>query len=334
MSASLSVERLSKTFFPPGRMRAVLMKGACAAPVEAVKDASFEVQPGEVFGLLGPNGAGKTTLIKMLTTLLLPTSGTARVAGFDVVASEGDVRASVALVSSEERSFYWRLTARQNLAFHAALLGRDRDLAVSRIPLVLDLMGLADVSDRMVYSLSSGMRQKLCIARSLLGRPRVLFLDEPTRAVDAVVARDVKSFIRGELTSEGRTVLLATHRLEEAEEVCDRIAIMREGEVAFCGTVSQLRRTLDARERCIVRIGRTDDATVARIAQEARLRGLAIEHPTGNGLLEMRFAVRSGDGQLSRVLEGLLAAEAEIVSCDQQERSLEDMFIDMVGEAS
>ena len=181
----------------------------------------------------------------MLATLLWPTSGTALVNGHDVTKKENKVKASIGFVSSEERSFYWRLTGRQNLKFFASLsslFGNERE---QRICEVLDRLELTESADNMVYSYSSGMKQKLAIARGLLTDPSLLFLDEPTKSVDPIVSRSIKQFLRHEMVEkEGRTVILTSHRLEEIEQLCDRFAILKKGKVTFCGTVNDLRNSL------------------------------------------------------------------------------------------
>ena len=206
----------------------------------AVRDVNMEVRRGEIFGLLGPNGAGKTTLTKMLCTLLLPTSGSAMVAGFDLVKEQEKVKQSIALISSEERSFYWRLTGRQNLDFFAALHGISHDVAARRIPEVLEQVGIADAADRRFQEYSTGMKQRLGLARGLMADPDIFFMDEPTKGLDPLATKHIHSFIKEQLAGQGKTVFLATHHLVEAEQVCDRVGIMFEGEMKAYGRVDDL----------------------------------------------------------------------------------------------
>lgn len=206
----------------------------------AVRDINLSVERGEIFGLLGSNGAGKTTLTKMLCTLMLPTSGSATINGFDIVRQQNQVKRAIALISSEERSFYWRLTGRNNLKFFAALSGLSGKQARQRIDEVLEQIGMTDAADRRFQEYSTGMKQRMALARGLLADPEIFFMDEPTKGLDPVATKDLHDFIRNELTQQGKTVILATHQLVEAEEVCDRIGIMSHGEMRACGSVSEL----------------------------------------------------------------------------------------------
>ncbi|MBE0428418.1 MAG: ABC transporter ATP-binding protein [Thermoleophilia bacterium] len=206
----------------------------------AVRDVNIEVRRGEIFGLLGPNGAGKTTLTKMMCTLILPSSGSATIAGYDLVRQQEKVKASIALVSSEERSFYWRLTGRQNLEFFAALRGISREKAARRIPEVLDQVGITEAANRRFQEYSTGMKQRLGLARGLLADPEIFFMDEPTKGLDPLATKHIHDFIRENLAARGKTVFLATHHLAEAEHVCDRVGIMYDGEMKAHGQVDEL----------------------------------------------------------------------------------------------
>jgi ABC-2 type transport system ATP-binding protein len=204
---------------------------------------TFTVHVGEFFGLLGLNGAGKTTLFRTLATSVLPDSGTATVFGHDVDVDADRVRGTVSCVMANDRSVYWRLSATENLRLFAALYGLHGAPARRRIDEVLALVGLADTGTKMVGLFSSGMRQRLLIARALLPRPRLLLLDEPTRSLDPVAARDFRRFLRTEVaTANECTVLLATHSSEEAMELCDRVAVLDRGRVLAVGPAEQLKR--------------------------------------------------------------------------------------------
>lgn len=327
----LRTEGLSKVYRPPAGLRRLLMRSPITEPITAVDDVNLEVRRGEVFGLLGPNGAGKTTLIKLLTTLLQPSSGRAWVCGHDVVEEEQRVRQLIGLTMPEERSFYYRLTGRQNLEFFASLANVPKAEVRTRIDESLELLDLLDDADNMFYSYSSGMRQKLSIARGLLSRPEVLFLDEPTKNVDALAGSDLKRLIKEKLSGEsGRTVLLATHRMEEAEQLCDRIAIVRSGRVVFCGTIPELRLRFGGSEECSLRL-KGGDVELCRLL--ATRHGLASPHfgrPGNNGVLEMRFSMQPDSPQLSDLLRDVLRSGASVLSVDRRERGLEEMFVDMV----
>lgn len=207
----------------------------------ALDGVSFTVAPGEVMGLIGPNGGGKTTLIKILCTLLVPTAGTARVNGCDVEKQATDVKRSVGYGLDSERSFYYRLSGRQNLAFFAPLLDIAGRAAARRIDEVLDLVGLSADADGQFMTYSTGMRQRLGLARALLANPPILFLDEPTKSLDPVAARGFRQFVKERLVrGMGRTLLLATHTMEEAEYLCDRIIMLDHGKVRATGTYAEV----------------------------------------------------------------------------------------------
>jgi ABC-2 type transport system ATP-binding protein len=192
----------------------------------------MEVWPGEVVALLGPNGAGKSTLIRILATTLLPTDGCAQIAGQDVSRSPQIARRSIGLVLSEQRSFFWRLSGAANLEFFGALHGLGRSQARQRAAETLALVGLSEVASRRVDRYSTGMRSRLSIARSLIGKPQVLLLDEPTSSLDPVVAREVRTMVSGLAADHGVAVLYATHDLHEAAAIASRTMILVRGRVA------------------------------------------------------------------------------------------------------
>lgn len=196
--------------------------------VVALDGVDLAIRSGEVHGLLGPNGAGKTTLCKILSTVLLPTSGDAAVAGHDVVRDTAVVRRLVGIVFGGERGLYTRLTARQNLEFWAALYGLRGRALRTRVTALLERMGLAERARDRVEGFSRGMKQRLHLARGLVGDPRVVLLDEPTTGMDPVAAREFRTLV-AELHAEGRTVLLTTHDMAEAEAVCDRVTLIDGG---------------------------------------------------------------------------------------------------------
>jgi len=208
--------------------------------VVAVDDVSFEIQEGELFGLLGPNGAGKTTTVKMLTTLLIPTLGSASVKGFDVVARADEVRKRIGFIFGGERGLYWRLSGIDNLRYFASLYSVDPDVTKKRIPYLLEMVGLNGRGDEKVQGYSRGMKQRLHVARTLLHDPDVLFLDEPTLGLDPVGARDFRTVILN-LQSEKKTILLTTHYMFEADALCDRIAVINHGRIIALDTPGGLK---------------------------------------------------------------------------------------------
>lgn len=208
--------------------------------VEALKGISFDVYPGEIFGLLGPNGAGKTTTIKILTTLLAPTSGEAKVFGFDAFGDEKHIRPRINFIFGGERSLYWRLSGEDNLKYFADIYKIQRSKQPALIDRLFEEVGLTDVRKHKVETYSKGMKQRLQIARALLNEPEIIFLDEPSLGLDPVAARALKKMVR-QIADQGKTVLLTTHYMQEAEELCDRIAIINDGELVALDTVEGLR---------------------------------------------------------------------------------------------
>jgi ABC-2 type transport system ATP-binding protein len=239
------LDGISKSF-PVRRTWSEMVRHPMLSPrAPVLQNVSLAVAQGEFFGLLGPNGAGKTTLFKMLATLVLPDAGTATVGGYDVVLESSKVRSVLAPVIADERSLYWRLTAFQNLELFAQLQGMRGSAVQARVKEVLDVVGLSDTAEKIVAAFSSGMKQRLLIARALVAQPRVLLLDEPTRSLDPISARGFRSFLREEISGrQGCTVLLATHSADEVLELCTRVAVLDHGRLLATGTTTSLARDL------------------------------------------------------------------------------------------
>lgn len=214
--------------------------------VTSVDGISFDVRRGEFFGLLGPNGAGKTTLLKMLATFITPDSGSAEIEGVDITNASAEARRLVVPVIASERSLYWRLTARENLVLFAHLWSVSPVELEARVDEVLGVVDLRDTAAKLVGQFSSGMMQRLLIARALLADPRVLLLDEPTRSLDPVSARAFRRFLREELAERRQcAVVIATHSAEEAFDLCDRVAVLDRGKLLAVGVASELARELE-----------------------------------------------------------------------------------------
>ena len=262
------VTGLTKKFPTRRRLKDTLLHPFDTATVTVVSDVSFTADAGEFLGLLGPNGAGKTTLLKMLSTLILPDAGTATIDGLDVVRDAASVRAMVSPCLAMERSLYHRLTARQNLDVFADLQGLSRSECAVRVDDALRAVSLHDTGEKLVGQFSSGMLQRLLIARALLTKPRLLLLDEPTRSLDPISAREFRVFLREELARQrGCAVILATHNAEEAFELCDRVGVLNHGRLLASGVAGQLSREfLGVRFRLTTR--QPEHAAFRRLAEQ------------------------------------------------------------------
>ena len=295
--------------------------------ITALEGVDLAVRRGEVFGLIGPNGAGKTTLIKVLCALILPTAGHARVNGHDL-SQERAIKASVGLVAGDERSFYWRLSGRDNLIFFGRLHGLGRRQAAERAEELLVQVGLTEVADRRFQTYSTGMRQRLAIARGMLHAPSILFMDEPTRSLDPTATRRMHALIREELVGRrGMTAFLATHQLDEATVLCDRVAILDRGRVRTCGTLAELRGVL--------RGGQRYEIVVRGLAQpEGVLKGLLSDLGVRvHGGADTRLTLTALDHTdvLQQVLEGVWTAGGTIQAVHSQPVSLEEIFALVTG---
>lgn len=238
---AIRAENLTKIYPIIKGYRELILHPFRKTGVTALAGVNLEVDSGRCFCLMGPNGAGKTTLIKIFSTLVLPDSGRAFVNGFDVSKSPKEVKNSIGYALGEERSFYWRLTGRQNLEFFAALNGISWRERRDKIEEVLKLTGLKEAADLRFNTYSTGMRQMMSFARALLAEPKILFVDEPTRSLDPKSALKIRKFIREEMVDrQGRTVFWATHNLAEAQEFGHDLAIIDKGQVKTSGSVSTL----------------------------------------------------------------------------------------------
>jgi ABC-2 type transport system ATP-binding protein len=294
--------------------------------VEAVRGVSFEIAEGELFGLLGPNGAGKTTTIKMLITLLIPTSGVARVLGHDVVSDARWVRKHIGYVFGGDRGLYERLSALDNLRYFAELYAVDPDDQKRRIAELLDLVGLTGREKERVEGFSRGMRQRLHIARGLLHDPPVVFLDEPTIGVDPVGARELRATIAG-LVETGKTVLLTTHYMFEADALCDRIAVIAKGEIVGEGTPRELKTQVADGSVVEIEVYGVPDETVTRIRDVAGVRTVSVEDRDQAQLL----VVQTDEGfELTHALLGQLDG-ASVGRVSTREPTLEDAYVALVG---
>jgi len=289
----------------------------------AVDRVDLEVEEGEIFGLLGPNGAGKTTLAKMLATLLLPTSGRAFVCGFDVRERPHEVRKAIGIVF-QDPSIDEKLTGREHLELHARLYGmRDRAAREARIAELLELVGLSDRADSLVETYSGGMQRRLEIARGLLHRPRVLFLDEPTLGLDAQTRRMIWDYIKELNRREGITILLMTHYMEEAEYLCDRVAIIDRGRIIALDTPENLKRTAGM-EVIEIRAGNPSELRSALSSIEGVRRA---EEEDG----AVRLWVAEGERMVPEIMRLAWERGIGVHSISLHKPSLEDVFLKLTG---
>ncbi len=293
---------------------------------EAVKGVSFTVAKGELFGLLGPNGAGKTTTIKMLNTLLIPSSGTARIFGHDVVQNTNEVRRRIGYVFGGDRGLYDRLSALDNLRYFAELYAVPAKEQNSRIGELLELVNLTGRERERVEGYSRGMRQRLHIARGLLHRPQVLFLDEPSIGVDPVAARDLRRTVAN-LAETGTTVLLTTHYMAEADELCDRIAVIAHGQLRALGTPEELKHHADGRRVLEVEAYGIEDGVYARIRNIAGVKEATLEAQGAVQLLTVQSA--SDVDVQAEVLAALDGVRLGRVAARQP--TLEDAYVSIVS---
>ena len=240
--SAISIRNLSKTYPVPFRRLRALFRRPVKDPVEALRDVSFDVETGEIFGLIGRNGAGKTTLTKIVATLVQPTTGNVSVRGHDSVTDDEHVRREVGLATAEERSFYWRLTSEQNLMFFARLHGLSDGTAKQRISDLFAKLELEEVARRRFGELSTGNKQRLAVARAMLTTPPVLLLDEPTRSLDPLAAARMRELIRSLAQQDPPvTIFLTSHNLGEVETLCGRVAIISRGRIRAIDTPRNLR---------------------------------------------------------------------------------------------
>lgn len=322
---AIETERLTKRFRPVRGLRDLPFYRWRPHVQTAVEDVSIEVGIGELFGLLGENGAGKTTLIRMLSTTLLPTSGRASVLGHDVVDDAPAVRQLIGIVSGDERSFYWRLTGRQNLEYFAALYHLPRRSIARRITELLELLDVVHHADRRFDGYSTGTKQRFAIARGMLANPRILFLDEPTRALDPIAADELRSYLANRIVGElGCTAVLATHTLAEAESICDRIAIMRAGRLVEVGTMAQLRTRMGlAPVLEVVATGCPPDLE-ERLCSLSSVARVSVR---GDGpQLELDIGLASTLSTVTEVLRTVVESGAEVQSLVTREPNLDDVY--------
>src|SRR5512138_113191 len=298
----------------------------------AVNGVDLQIKRGEIFGLLGPNGAGKSTTIRMLCTLLEPTSGTARVNGFDIVKQANDVRRNLGTVLAGERSIYWKLTGRENLEYFAALYHIPPAIAKQRVEELIERMEIKDRANELVEKYSTGMRQRIAIAKALLARPPILLLDEPTLGLDPQAARNLRELI-ATLKQEGHTILLTTHYMEEADQLSDRIGIIDAGKVIALDTPEGLKRRIDQQEVIRLELTGWHDDIASKLKSIAGIEHITTRRQEEADIWEVNLHAQNSRAALPRIVEHISGNGTRLVNMNIVKPSLEDVFIHLTGKA-
>jgi len=324
-SFAIETENLGRIY----KIRGIKKEKKIRKELVALQEVNLQIEQGELFGLLGPNGAGKTTLIKVLVTLLAPTSGRARVAGFDVVDQPQLIRPRINMVSGGESSGYGLLTVRENLWMFSQFYGLSSKEANGRIEELLTMVGIADRIHTKSSDLSTGLRQKMNIVRGFLTDPEVLFLDEPTLGLDVGASRDVRRFIRQWLEEDGsRTLLLTTHYMVEADELCDRVAIINQGRVLACDKPSVLKQRLQRDAIFEIETSPLNGLSAEALESLPEVRKASLSETDSGAKLDL---ILVEEAALAGVINILTQKNIRILKFSKREPTLEDVFVDLVG---
>ena len=293
----------------------------------ALRGVDLAIEQGELFGLLGPNGAGKTTMTKIFTTLLLPTSGSARVLGLDVVKEQWPLRRRIGFVFGGERGLYWRLSGLDNLRYFADLYRVPPDVSARRIAELLERLGLKGRERDRVELYSRGMKQRLHLARGLLNDPDVLFLDEPTIGLDPVGARELRNIVR-DLADSGKTIFLTTHYMFEADAVCDRIAVIKDGSIVAAGTPKSIKDLVKDQGVVEFEVVGMPAETIAGLKSLPGVRAVAVvEHDLAQLVTVQCSSPADVMTHLTSVLDGV-----PLQKVSSREPTLEDAYVQLIGE--
>ncbi len=315
-----------------GKKRWQFWKKEPKAMFTAVNGVDLQIEQGEIFGLLGPNGAGKSTTIRMLCTLLEPTSGTARVNGFDVTKQANEVRRNLGTVLAGERSIYWKLTGRENLEYFAALYHIPQAVAKKRVEELIERMELRERANELVEKYSTGMRQRVAIAKALLARPPILLLDEPTLGLDPQAARNLRELI-AQLKQEGHTILLTTHYMEEADLLSDRIGIIDTGKVIALDTPAGLKRRIEQKEVIKLEVTGWHDDLGEKLRSISGIENLTSRQQGEADLWEIHMQAQNSRAAIPRIVEHISGNGTRLVNMNIVKPSLEDVFIHLTGKA-
>jgi ABC-2 type transport system ATP-binding protein len=321
MESAIVLDHLRRVFRPKiGVLRRTTKE------IVAVEDISFEIGSGELFGLLGPNGAGKTTTVKMLTTLLIPTAGSANIQGYDVVKQANEVRKRIGFIFGGERGLYWRLSGIDNLRYFASLYHVDPQVARQRIPFLLDMVGLKERGNERVEGYSRGMKQRLHVARTLLHDPQILFLDEPTIGLDPVGAREFRQVILN-LQSEKKTILLTTHYMFEADALCQRVGVINHGHIVALDSPEGLKQHVSDLSVIELEVFGIPQEVIERLRAQPYVDAVAVENRDQRQVLQVQSLRGSAAvPDLMASLNGVRVGRVQV-----REPTLEDAYVRLVG---
>ena len=293
--------------------------------IEAVQGINLEIREGQIVGLIGINGAGKTTTIKMLSTLLKPSSGDIHMDGLDIVSNFKEARAKINLISGGERNLYWRLTAKENLNYFGSLYFLSGKVLESRVEKLLDMVGLTENADLPIEKYSKGMKQRLQIARGLINDPKYIFLDEPTLGLDVIVAKEMRSYIKMLAKAEGKGVLLTSHYLSEVDELCDYVYVINSGEIIAQGTIDDIKKSVKQQYRHIFTVKElvSDYDTLCRKLSALGVKVEKVE--------DLEISTICDENKLVPILQTLNDFGLEVTSVKSIEPSLEDAIVDLLN---
>lgn len=298
--------------------------------VTALNGVDLQVRKGEIFGVLGPNGAGKTTMIRILSTLLLPTSGKAEVMGFDVAKEPEKIRAVINMASGAERAGYEFISARGNLWFFSQLYGIPSKEAHRRINELSNELGLQNYLDRKFYALSTGYKQRVTLVRAFINDPKVVFLDEPTIGLDVMTALTMREYIQKQAKDYGRTILLATHNMAEVDAICTRVAIIDKGKILACDSPAALKRSLGAPSLVLEVSPVPAPGSLEPLVKLEGVKGYTSSVDEERGLSRVQVVV-DDDGVAQSVVDSITKSGMRVVSNWRQQATLEEVFVALVG---
>lgn len=321
------VDNVQKSFV---RKKKKLFKKTEKTYIEAVKGVSFEIKKGEIFGLLGPNGAGKTTTIKMIAGLLKPSAGKVVLNGIDVENNSLEALRNIGTVLAGDRSIYWKLTARENLEYFAALYGFSKKDGKKRTEMILDKLGLTDRADEVVEKYSTGMKQKVALGKALMPDAPVVLLDEPTLGLDPQAAINLRETITN-LKVEGKTILITTHYMEEADFLSDRIAIIDNGEIIALDTPENLKKSLKDIKKIKITTDKFNDYLEDEIKKIDKVEHVAYLYDDESNKFNVLIHHNDGEELVQKIIELFNSNNIKLMSMNVKEPTLEDVFIKMTG---